>query len=534
MKIEYTYAQCDEGTSQYDNYDLSEEIVVSALYVKAKVPLDKGNCFIEALPYPRSEEDIRRVYTKTLPGYDHNRIKDMTKLEKMLQVGTLREIRFPLPFHKNLEFDFYNALLTSYRARSQMMFEGAEIEYIVYNNRQTSSSLLLGDSAGATNSGFSLIGYSGCGKSSAIKILTSHYPHVIIHQDGMGGYFPQIVYLVVNCVANSNFSALYEGIGDAIDKAFGNTSPVYAREIARTAGLGKKAEKVKELIEKFAVGIIVFDEIQLLDFEHTRENSFDSLLTLANRTKVAIAVVGTEDARDKMFKELRTARRVGNMINGNLYCESPRYFSFLVSQLFRYQWFDEPVEVTDEIVETLYDQTKGIVDQLIGIYSYMHYDYLDKKKKPEINAEYIRKVAKKYYPGIQSVLANLESVRTERQLREIRENAEQRVNEILDKVRQEEEESKTLAEADAIAQESVQLSNVVANITTIYEFSGSQIEEAFKKVMNKKSSSGKSEKDISRLVVEQLQKMPKRKTTKNKIEAPDMQRMRDFLGIDDK
>ena len=77
-------------------------------------------------------------------------------------------------------------------------------------------------------------------KSSAISTLVSHYPQVIMHDDGDDGYFPQITYLVVNCIANSN-SALYEGIGDAIDKAFGNAQPVYAMEIKKTTGLGNKS-----------------------------------------------------------------------------------------------------------------------------------------------------------------------------------------------------------------------------------------------------------------------------------------------------
>ena len=89
-------------------------------------------------------------------------------------------------------------------------------------------------------------------------------------------------------------------------------------EIMKIRTLGAKAERIREYVEKFAIGIIIFDEIQLLDFSHTRENSFDSLLTLSNRTKVATAVVGTEDAKAKMFKTLRTARRVGNVINGNI------------------------------------------------------------------------------------------------------------------------------------------------------------------------------------------------------------------------
>ena len=44
------------------------------------------------------------------------------------------------------------------------------------------------------------------------------------------------------------------------------------------------------------------DEIQLIDFNSTKENSFESLLLLTNETKVAFVVIGTEDAYEKMFK----------------------------------------------------------------------------------------------------------------------------------------------------------------------------------------------------------------------------------------
>ena len=356
----YEYTHCEDGASQYDDYDFNEVNIVDAIYIPARMDIDKGNPYIEALPNPRSDSNVMAAYSRSLPSYSYDKVKDMSKLDKMLAVGTLRELRFPLPFNKDLEFSFYNALLTSYRARKQMKSDNSEISLTVDNAEKKTNLILNGDSSEATNAGFSLIGYSGCGKSSAISNLVHHYPQVIIHNDENGGYFPQITYLVVNCVPNSNFSALYEGIGDAIDKALNNIIPIYSKAIAKVNGLGKKAELVKEYVEKFGVGIIIFDEIQFIDFEHTRENTFNSLLTLSNRTKVAIAVVGTEDARDKMFKELRTSRRIGMMINGNLYCENKDYFTFLVKTLFRYQWFDSPVTVTNEIIDALYDATKGI------------------------------------------------------------------------------------------------------------------------------------------------------------------------------
>lgn len=531
MEKKNYYVECEEGASQYEAYDLTSQTVVPARYVKAKIKEDEGNMYIEALPYPRENKDIYRAYSRSFASYDYDSIKKMTKLEKMLQVSMLKEIRFPLPFHSELEFSFYNALLISYRHRKRCPVYDKNINYMAENRDNEMTSVLYGDSSDATNAGFSLIGYSGCGKSSAISTLVSHYPQVIIHEDCDGGYFPQITYLVVNCIANSNFSALYEGIGDAIDKAFGNAQPVYALEIKKTMGLGNKAEKVRSFIELFGVGIIIFDEIQLIDFQHTKENSFDSLLTLANRTKVAIAVVGTEDARDKMFHELRTARRVGTMINGNRYCENREFFEYLVSQIFEYQWFKEPIEVTDKIIDALYDVTKGIIDQLVSIYSCMNIEAITARKKIEINADFIHHVADKYYPGIQDVLGSIECNADALELENIRKNADARISKFMDEAKQEQEMKKI--KENSTAKPDVSLHNVASNIRTIYDdYTDNQIEEAYNKVISKASSSGKSEKEITRLVVETLQKLPKKRVTKNKMSKPDIQHMRSVLGLE--
>lgn len=504
--MDYKYENDLDGISQYDDFDLENTKIVNAKYVKALVDVDKGNPYIEALPFPKNEKSITRIYTKTLPSYRYDNVKNMNNLQKMLAVGTLRELRFPLPFHSELEFDFYNALAVSYRARKRMESLDTKIDYISKNKINKTHSILAGDSAAATNAGFSLIGYSGCGKSSSIQSLVSHYPQVIIHGDNTVYRFPQIVYLVVNCVANSNFSALYEGIGDAIDKALGNIVPVYAKEVAKINNLGRKAEKIKEYIEKFAIGIIIFDEIQLIDFKHTKENSFDSLMTLANRTKVAIAVVGTEDARNKMFKELRTSRRVGMMIKGHTYCESKKYFAFLLKNLLRYQWFSEPLQISSELIDIFYDLSKGIIDQLIGIYTCVHFEYFRRKGKEKVTPQFIKKVAKKYYPNMQYVLNNLEDDEINEEYLNMKQNAELKIADILDKEKQEQREKEILQSSDSETKIIIQLSNIVANIQMIYDFTDSQIETAFNKVISKKVNEGKNEKEISRLTLEQLQK----------------------------
>lgn len=536
MTIKYNYCNCEKFESQYEDCDFDTSKIVNARYVKALVDCDEGNPYIEALPYPRQEEDVRDAYTRNILTYNYDKVKEMNKLEKMLQVSRLRQLRFPLTFHKNLEFSFYNALITSYRARKMVLTSQRPVDFISNDVEAQTSCVLYGDSGDSTNAGFSLIGYSGCGKSSAIHTLLSHYPQTIIHKVDKFNQYVQIVYLVVNCVPNSNFTALYEGIGDAIDKALGNTQPVYAKEIAKTLNLGRKMEKVRELIEKFGIGIIIFDEIQLIDFDRTKESSFESLMTLSNKTKVAIAVVGTEDARDKMFKELRTTRRIGTMINGNMYCDNKKFFTFLVSQLFQYQWFDEQISLTEDIVDALYEVSKGIVDQLIGIYSCMHFDYLERKKRPTIDGNYVREIAQRYYPGIQNVLADLESVEAARKLMSIRQDAEVRVNAIIDSAKQEKEAEELLQQQNKSTSKMLMLKNIVANITAIYdEYSLPDIEKAFNTVVKQNKGELKSEREIGRLVVQKLERKkssPKTTKTSKTSKIPDMNTdvMRDFIA----
>lgn len=421
LDMKYEYTKVGEDGRQYEEADLLKSDMVEAKYIKSPISFDNGNPFIEALPRPReSRKEIIDAYNRTIPNLSVEEKKSMPLYYKLSDIYLLRQLRFPLPFHKELEEQTYMALVNSYRNRYVKSGKNMEREE---SEKYNENVRVLGKEGAATNAGFSLLGYSGCGKSSALDILFSNYPQVIVHNNGTTSRFIQIVYLTVNCVANSNFSALYNAIGSAIDKALGYQEPFYEKTVDRARNLGLKADRVRELVERFGIGIIVFDEIQLIDFSSTRENSFEGLMTLANKTKVAVAVVGTEDAYEMMFNaKLRTGRRLGATIIGHQYCKNYEYFKFMVHQLFQYQWFDVPVNPDDELVNALYDNSKGIIDQLIGIYIFMQIDYINASKKPMVNAAYVNKVVERHYPGLRSLLDRLnDPVAEEERIRLVRE-----------------------------------------------------------------------------------------------------------------
>lgn len=97
----------------------------------------------------------------------------------------------------------------------------------------------------------------------------------------------------------------------------------------------------------------------------------------------------------------------------------------MVHQLFQYQWFDVPVSTDDELVHALYENSKGIIDQLIGIYIFMQIDYINANKKPNVDAAYVNKVVERHYPGLRSLLERLnDPVAEEERIRLVREGQE--------------------------------------------------------------------------------------------------------------
>lgn len=437
LRWTYEYATLEEGEGQYDNINLRNENCVDAVYIPAEFSIDKGNPFIEALPRPREGSDVRRSYNRQIIGYNADEVANMSDYKRIRAISLLRSLRFPLPFDERLETTIYNTLVTSYRNRKLRGSFDTPIKYKANDEDEETFGSLKGRKDDAANAGFSLIGYSGCGKSTALGFAFDHIPQVIYHNTN-GCRIPQIVYLNVSCFHNNNMSALYIGIGAAIDEALENSQPIYTTIIKRERTVGEKEVKVNELIERFNIGLIVFDEIQLLSFspedesDKTSKSSFGSLMTLQNNTKVAIGVVGTEEAYKKMFPNLQTARRTGQNINASTYCSSKKFFATLAKDLLKYQWFDHRVNFDKAMLQALYDESHGIIDQMVGIFSAMQYEYFYQDKSVRIDADYIRKVAGTYYPGLSRLNKNLASADAEKKRKAIVDKASARQSEIAE------------------------------------------------------------------------------------------------------
>lgn len=396
MKFNYDYVKLNEGqTSQYAGLNFNVGKSIDAIYVKSPNKADNGNPLIEALPKPRLDAEVTKDYE-----IGTNVSNDSTNEYKALtEISSLKSVRFKLPFHQKIEIEMYNCLLNSYRSREFLV--GAE------NNSKTIGAVL-----DAATDGFNLLGESGAGKSSSLKILLSRYPQVINHHLEGVGDFKQIVYLVVSTPPNANFSALYYSIAKAIDDALGFIEPIHAKEFnKRNTSLGVKTVLIEKLIEKYSIGMILIDEIQMMSFSTSKENSYTSLAKLSNDTKVSIATIGLPEAMNQMFRQEWTTRRLGTTIQADLYCENYEYFRMNFNKLLRYNWLKYPVETTEEGVKALFEQTNGAIAHLVSFYMRVQLNYFGKNKPVVITKTFVEDTMDQYFHGLVSIISKGRSKR---------------------------------------------------------------------------------------------------------------------------
>ncbi|MDD6423520.1 MAG: TniB family NTP-binding protein [Intestinibaculum porci] len=154
---------------------------------------------------------------------------------------------------------------------------------------------------------------------------------------------------MVQCPPNGNMDAFYSNIGKAVDTAIGYTYPAFQKRIDQVRSLGEKLNIVINIIERFNIGLIIFDEIQMFltskNSNHERVNvkteSFQAITTIMNSTGVSIGVIGAEIAYRLIFEDqIHQNRRLGKTIYADSYCSNHSTFMRILNALIDYQWID--------------------------------------------------------------------------------------------------------------------------------------------------------------------------------------------------
>lgn len=381
-----------------NKYELNVTHPIDAVYSdNQQVLADKAIKFIDALPQKMTDQEITQFYYEKFP------IRPTTQDNPFVQeeeVYLLDQLRMPLKPIYNLEKKFLSILKISYRARFSSMITANE-EVVVNDEAQIQSECVDMMTKGDGHTGASFLGVGGCGKTCAINRLLSRYPQTLIHHLNSDKTI-QIVWLYVQPSSNSDLSTLMDSIGDAIDRALCNKKSVYGKYIRNLKKLGQKGDMVANLLRIFNVGVLVIDEIQRFNTFINKDESFEILLTITNKSKVGLLVCGTEDAYEKFLRKYYILRRMGEPLRASLYCNDYEYFKQLAGMVMSIQWFKDPQQITEDLVQTMYFESAGIIERIIGIWENVQLEYINLPSREKANfkltPEFIQKCSNQENP----------------------------------------------------------------------------------------------------------------------------------------
>jgi hypothetical protein len=156
-----------------------------------------------------------------------------------------------------------------------------------------------------------LVGMSGTGKSTAMRLVLSLFSPVVRHPDFRNPQcrFRQLVWIYVICPSNGSVLTFLKNILRWVDQ---HLDTHYLEEMRTRDNSGDYVEKVIYVLRKYFTGLLVIDEFQNLLRAAANTELLDTVVNLLNSGCCAMMVMGTPEIEPILKTRLRLARRVSN------------------------------------------------------------------------------------------------------------------------------------------------------------------------------------------------------------------------------
>lgn len=261
-----------------------------------------------------------------------------------------------------------------------------------------------------TSAGFALVGISGIGKSSSLLRILQMYPQVILHRKYRGQDMPapfQIVWLKMDCPHDGSIRGLCLNFLLAVDSLVG--TKYYKKNVT------KNPDELLPLMAQAAavhcLGVLVIDEIQNL--QEAKDDRAAQMLNffvqLVNTIGLPVILVGTYKALPALNGEFRNARRNSGQGDATWHhFKKDEEWTWLLQGLWKYQWTDKKVELDQEFIDVMYEESQGISDIAIKLFMLTQWRALDKELE-SVTPGLISSVAKDRLTLIRPALEALRS-----------------------------------------------------------------------------------------------------------------------------
>jgi len=343
-----------------------------AIYTESKFLSEfKGNPLIEALPPILDDSDEVIDMLSHNDGH-HDGERQFKPRDRMQCVLRLFRYFQPLEQHLDIEERFSLCIRQGYLHRSPLSPEYAKALSDGYKTIK-SGGYELPVSYNPTGWGFTIIGLSGVGKTSAVTRVLNLYPQVIVHSRyrDIPLVLKQIVWLKLDCPHDGSLKGLCMEFFEAVDDVAGtNYFELYAK---RSITIELMIKRMVQIARLHCIGVLVIDEIQhlILAKGGGSEKMLNFLVTLVNKIGIPVVLVGTTRAMEVLQREFRQARRSSGH-QGDLFWDRMNNdvsWDIFVSTMWKSQWTRQIAPISKEFKDALYYESQGIVDIAVKLYA---------------------------------------------------------------------------------------------------------------------------------------------------------------------
>ena len=311
------------------------------------------SAIINTLPRMKSGNELLSAL-EVLPEYDKT-ICSATVPIRLMALSDLYRLYIPSQMSLEIYNKLYLALLRSLQKKGTKLAVQQQNRNYKAIIQQEYNGIMGGSDS------FTIIGTSGIGKSSAIsRAITLITENRVI--EAKNPYTHIVPCVIVQCPFDSSVKGMLLEILRKVDEVL--DSKYYQNALRARATTDMLIGSVSQ-VSLNHIGLLVVDEIQNVANSKNGKSLIGALTQLINNSGISICMVGTPESTVFFESAMQLARRsVGLQYTSMSY---NTYFQEFCKTLFQYQYVKQQTEITDGIIEWLYEHSAGVTSVVVAL-----------------------------------------------------------------------------------------------------------------------------------------------------------------------
>ena len=288
---------------------------------------------------------------KSIPEYDDS-IRTRDKSTRLVALSDIYNVYVPSKLSEEIYTKLYLALIRSLNKKGTK-----DIVRQINENYKAIKGLNYHGIMGGADS-FSIIGSSGLGKSSAISRAIRIISDTYIDYNNT----KICPFVIAQCPFDSSTNGLCLEVLRKVDELL--YTHYYANAIRSRATTDVLIGMISQ-VSISHIGVLIIDEIQHCAVSKNGRSFINGITQIINNSGVSICLVGTPECLSLFQNKLQLARR-----SMGLYYQTMLYDSFFEEfcrSFFIYQYTQQKTDLTDSIIEWLYEHSGGLVSVVVSL-----------------------------------------------------------------------------------------------------------------------------------------------------------------------